>query len=93
MKEALRAGFEKCEKAYIDQSYMGKVDKSGSCGLITFFYGRECYITNVGDSRAILSSRRGQLVRELSLDHKASEDFEQKRIIEAGGRIYQYFMS
>lgn len=70
---------------------MGKVDKSGSCGLITFFYGRECYITNVGDSRAIMSSRRGQLIRELSLDHKASDEFEQKRIIEAGGRIYQYF--
>ena len=63
MEEAIRAGFEKCEKAYIDQSYNGKVDKSGSCAIITFFYGRECYITNVGDSRAILSSRRGQLVR------------------------------
>ena len=43
----------------------------------------------MGDSRAIMSSRHGQYVRELSLDHKASDEFEQKRIIEAGGRIYQ----
>jgi protein phosphatase PTC2/3 len=89
MEEAIRAGFERCEKAFLDQSYTGKVDKSGSCGIITFFYGKECYISNVGDSRAIMSSRRGKLIRELSMDHKASEEFEQKRIIEAGGRIYQ----
>ena len=68
---------------------MGKVDKSGSCAIITFFYGRECYISNVGDSRAIISSRRGQIIRELSLDQKASEEYEQKRIIDVGGRIYQ----
>lgn len=89
MEDAIRGGFEKCEKAFLDQSYMGRSDKSGSCGLISFFYGRECYISNVGDSRAIMSSRRGQIIRELSLDHKASEEYEQKRIIEGGGRIYQ----
>jgi protein phosphatase 2C family protein 2/3 len=69
------------------------VDKSGSCGLVAFFYGRECYIANVGDSRAIMSTRRGQLIRELSIDHKASDDFEQKRIVDVGGRIYQYLIS
>lgn len=90
MDEAIKGGCEKCEKAYLDQSYMGKVDRSGSCALLAFFYGRECYIANVGDSRAIMSSRHGQLVRELSMDHKASDEFEQKRILEAGGRIYQY---
>lgn len=89
MEEAIRAGFEKCEKSFIDQSYIGKVDKSGSCAIVAFFYGRECFIANVGDSRAIMSSRRGQIVRELSIDHKASDEYEQKRITEAGGRIYQ----
>lgn len=46
-------------------------------------------MSNVGDSRAILSSKRGQIIKELSIDHKASDEYEQKRIIEGGGRIYQ----
>ena len=58
---------------YVDHSRKNKVDKSGSCAIVTFFYGEECYIANVGDSRAIMSSRRGEIVSDLSLDHKASE--------------------
>ncbi len=73
----------------MDQSYIGKLDRSGSCGIIAFFYGKDCFISNVGDSRAILSSRRGQMIRELSIDHKASDEYEQKRIIDNGGKIYQ----
>jgi protein phosphatase 2C family protein 2/3 len=38
------------------------IDKSGSCALVVFIYGDTCYIANVGDSRAIMSSRGGQLV-------------------------------
>lgn len=49
-------------------------------------------MANVGDSRAIMSSNYGEKITELSLDHKASDEFEQKRIFDAGGRIYQYFI-
>ena len=37
-----------------------------------------------------MSSNEWKLIKELSIDHKASDDFEQKRITENGGKIYQY---
>ena len=38
-----------------------------------------------------MSGDGGAKVYHLSDDHKPSEESEQKRIIEAGGKIYQYF--
>lgn len=48
-----------------------------------------CYVANVGDSRAILSSDGGTKCLHLTQDHRPSEEGEQKRIIEYGGKIYQ----
>lgn len=47
-----------------------------------------CYVANVGDSRAVLSSNEGHRVYPLSLDHKPGDDGEAKRIKDAGGEIY-----
>jgi protein phosphatase 2C family protein 2/3 len=44
---------------------------------------------NVGDSRAIISADRGRKVIQISQDHKPNEFTERKRIIEAGGSVYQ----
>ena len=49
-----------------------------------------CYSANVGDSRAVLSGESGNKIFSLSRDHKPSDELEQKRILEAGGKIYQY---
>ena len=48
-----------------------------------------CYIANVGDSRALLSCDGGRYTVALSTDHKPNDEKEHKRIIEAGGKIYQ----
>lgn len=59
---ALQQGFDKCEQMYVTHSKESKVDKSGSCAIVTFFYGDRCYIANVGDSRAIMSSKNGKVI-------------------------------
>lgn len=48
----------------------------------------DCYIINVGDSRAILSSDRGKNIFVLSWDHKPSDRDEIARIEKAGGDVY-----
>lgn len=63
-------------------------DKSGSCAIVVLIIQDMCYVANVGDSRAVLSSEEGRKTYPLSLDHKPGEDSETKRIREAGGEIY-----
>jgi len=49
-----------------------------------------CYIANVGDSRAIMSSDQGKRVQAMSRDHKPDDIDETQRIMQYGGRVYQY---
>jgi serine/threonine protein phosphatase PrpC len=46
------------------------------------------YISNVGDSRAILSGCGGTKIYSLSKDHKPGEAGELKRIADSGGKLY-----
>jgi protein phosphatase 2C family protein 2/3 len=64
------------------------LDKSGSCAITCLFVDKVVYIANVGDSRALMSADGGNYTIDLSRDHKPNDDLEQKRIVEAGGRIY-----
>ena len=49
----------------------------------------ECYIANIGDSRAVLSADGGRFSYNVSRDHKPIDPMEQKRILMSGGRIYR----
>jgi len=91
-QEALREGFEEVEKAFTHEALLDSSDspdKSGSCALVMLFVDDSCYICNLGDSRAILSQSSGNSIFPLTRDHKPCDKQEQKRILDAGGKVYQ----
>lgn len=47
-----------------------------------------CYIANLGDSRAVLSSDGGKNITAISRDHKPMDKFENRRIHLSGGKVY-----
>ena len=47
-----------------------------------------CYIANLGDSRAIISSEGGKIIKEMTNDHKPNDPGEEKRINDLGGKVY-----
>lgn len=63
------------------------VDRSGSCALILILVDNRAYVGNVGDSRAVLSERRGKGSTALSRDHKPDDPAEMERIVKAGGTV------
>ena len=65
------------------------LDKSGSCALSTLFVDEWCYITYLGDSRAIYSFDSGNQLFQITRDHKPNDLVERSRIEKAGGKIYK----
>ena len=64
------------------------MNRSGSCAIVVVIVEDMCYVANVGDSRAVLSGEEGTRVFALSRDHKPLDEFEERRVLEAGGKIY-----
>jgi protein phosphatase 1G len=60
-------------------------DFIGSTAVITLIRGNELYVSNAGDSRAILC--RNGVAHELSRDHKPESPRERSRIENAGGKV------
>jgi serine/threonine protein phosphatase PrpC len=89
-KEAIRNGFRKAESKFLEACHDGDeiLDKSGSWAIVVLVVGSQCFVANVGDSRALLSSNNGTKIYSLSRDHKPSDEAEKKRIITSGGQIY-----
>src|ERR1700733_11806137 len=86
----MKNGFLKAETEFrkIAES-TDPVNKSGSCAIVSLIIDRECYIANLGDCRAIMSSKKGKKTIALSEDHKPNDPGERNRIIQNGGNIYQ----
>lgn len=72
-----------------DKNYFRYLDWSGSCAIVVLFVEDRCFVANVGDSRAIMSSDLGDKIYCLSNDHKPTVESEVKRIVDNGGKIYQ----
>lgn len=89
-KEAIFEGFELAEREFLNRAENAvPIDKSGSCAIVALIVDDICYIANLGDSRAVMSSGSGIKIYPLSKDHKPFVEDEVKRIVENGGKIYQ----
>ena len=88
-KNVILRSFIRAENAFFEEAKRSGLDKSGSCSIISVIVKDKCYIANLGDSRAVLSSNKGTRVFPLSKDHKPFDQAEMARIIQAGGYVYQ----
>ena len=91
--KAIQNGFQLCENNFINSIYNEPfnqyLDYSGSCAIEIIIINNQCYIANLGDSRAIYSYNSGNEFYQLSRDHKPNDIKEKKRIYKAGGSIFK----
>jgi protein phosphatase 1B len=83
----IRAGFLNLDermKSAVPQIASGE-DKSGSTAVCALISDTHLYISNCGDSRAVLA--RGGEVALATTDHKPSNPIERERIVNAGGSV------
>ena len=97
--KAIQQAFDKCEKNFTETNQtksknqknklLSNYDNSGSCAIIIIIINDNCYIANLGDSRALYSYNSGNKFYQLSRDHKPNDPLEKSRIYKAGGSIYK----
>jgi serine/threonine protein phosphatase PrpC len=66
---------------------------SGSAGIAALVCGNKLFVANVGDCRCVVGARSGEGIMdavEMSTDHEPTRTEEEKRILAAGGRIFEW---
>ena len=90
---AIYQAYEKAEKNFtakaFDYNNNKLLDKSGSCSLSALIIDENCYMTYLGDSRAIYSYDSGNQLFQVTRDHKPNHPIEASRIQLAGGKVYK----
>ena len=91
--QAIYDAFMKSEQEFesisFDLQKLVMLDKSGSCALSALFINEWCFISYLGDSRALYSIDSGKHLFQITRDHKPNDLIEKARIEKAGGRIYK----
>ena len=87
-QKAILNGFLAAEKIFLEYS-LSSGCYSGSCAIVILIVEKKCFVANLGDSRALMTGNFGEKTYVLSRDHRPSDEKEYKRIIDAGGKIYQ----
>eukprot|EP00164_Ancoracysta_twista_P001301 GFYU01001702.1.p1 GENE.GFYU01001702.1~~GFYU01001702.1.p1 ORF type:complete len:575 (-),score=99.47 GFYU01001702.1:172-1896(-) len=64
---------------------MSHFSYNGSTALVLYIANTTCYVSNCGDTRAVLS-KDGKAVR-VSIDHKPSDPDEYQRVVDKGGFV------
>ena len=64
-------------------------DLSGTCVIAILIIDINCYIINLGDSRAVIGAKQStqKLAYQMSIDHKPNREDERKRIDSTGGIV------
>lgn len=75
---ALRRGFAEAENIFCSMALQDKekIETSGSCAVVLLLVDDQCYLANVGDSRAVCSLNYGNISRALTRDHKPCDVLE-----------------
>jgi len=91
--QAIYESYSKAEeefKAMAFDTFNNKLlDKSGSCSISILIIDEWCFVTYLGDSRALYSYDSGKQFLQVSRDHKPDDHTERTRIEKAGGKVYK----
>ena len=90
--KAIIEAFKNSESNFFQMAYdmNSKIllDKSGSCALIILILDNLIYSINLGDSRALYSYNSGNVLLQITRDHKPNDIIEKARIEKYGGKVY-----